>query len=306
MNCEYCNKNFTSKSSLNIHKSKAKYCLKIQYNLGLLKDNNIQDINIENINAESIDDIKFTCNVCKKKLSNKINLIGHLEKICLQGIFNNTLKINELIKEKDNIINEKEKEINFLKNINNVYDKENYALKEINKVLEIDHELLHDIAKQPKIVNNTTNNMNKTLNLVSALNFSDKNHIKSIIDNNYSLDYILSGQKGCAKFAFENIIKDENGNLKYICSDASRHVYKYKDEYGNIQKDIDAKKLTNFLVEGGIKDKACNIASEWWTEDSGKVNIDKFETLIDKATSIKILQDDNSEFKKELTAMISI
>lgn len=104
----------------------------------------------------------------------------------------------------------------------------------------------------------------------------------------------------------ENIIKDDNGNLKYICSDPSRFVYKFKDENGNIQKDVDAKKLTNLLVESGIKNKVSNLANDWWTDENGRTNVDKFELLVDKTESIRCLEEDNTEFKKELAAMTSI
>ena len=128
----------------------------------------------------------------------------------------------------------------------------------------------------------------------------------NLIDNNYHMNYIFSGQKGCAKFAVENIIKDDQGNLKYICSDPSRYIYKFKDEHGNIQKDVDAKKLTNLLIKNGLKKKACVMASEWWSDDKGETDTDKFEMLIDKAESIRTIEQDNTEFKKELAAMISL
>ena len=83
-------------------------------------------------------------------------------------------------------------------------------------------------------------------------------------------------------------------------------IYKFKDEYGNIQKDLDAKKLTTLLIEGGIKNKVCNLASEWWTEKNGETNSNKFEMLIEKADSINSIEEDNTEFKKELAAMISL
>ena len=66
---------------------------------------------------------------------------------------------------------------------------------------------------------------------------------------NYNLEYFLDGQKGVARFVVDNILKDEDNNLKYLCTDASRSTFKYKDKLGNIQKDYEAKRLTNYLVE---------------------------------------------------------
>lgn len=311
MNCEYCKKEFSNISSLNSHKKKTKYCLKIQDSLGINNKNYISECNIIEENK------KFKCYVCLKTISNKTNLIYHLQKICMKDVFKINESIEKLIKEKDDIIQtfefniikhqdilkEKEDVIEKLKIENDNMTKQNYGLLQVNEILKTDHECVHEIAKQPKNINNM---MNKTLNLITPLNLTDKEQIRSVIDNNYDLNYIFSGQKGCAKFAVENIIKDDNGRLKYICADPSRQVFKYKDEFGNIQKDIDAKKLTTFLVEGGLRNKVYTMASEWWTDKHGETNADKFEMLINKTESIRNLEEDNTEFKKELIAMTSI
>ena len=43
--------------------------------------------------------------------------------------------------------------------------------------------------------------------------------------------------------------------------------------------------------------------NEWWTEETGIKNTDKFELLVDKAESLRIIDSDNNEFKKELATM---
>jgi len=303
MICEYCKREFNNLSYFNSHKKTAKYCLKTQNKLG--------------INEQKL----FTCIICSNTFSNKINLINHLEKKCILSFINANKLLEEkegiikekedIIKEKEDIITEKEgiiKEkdtiIEKLINDNNKYTEEIIELKSICKVLNSDHECIQEIAKQPK--NITTNNNNKVLNVITPFNINDKAQIIDIVKNNYNINYIFSGQKGCARFVYENIIKDSEGNLKYICSDSSRFIYKYKDEYGNIQKDIDARRLTNLLIEGGLKNKACNMASEWWTDENGEVNTHKFEMLIEKAEAIRTMEQDNTEFKKELATMTSV
>ncbi len=46
--------------------------------------------------------------------------------------------------------------------------------------------------------------------------------------------------------------------------------------------------------------------NEWWTEETGITNTDKFELLADKANSLRVIDNDNNEFKKELVNMTSI
>ncbi len=274
--CEYCDSEFSSRTSLINHMKKAKYCLKIQ-------NKPIPEI---------VEKEKFKCGACNKYSSNKSNLISHLKK-CYENLY----KINEYILEKNKEIENLEKKIQFLKDQNIDFDKKNYALTEVNKLLDTDRQCVHDIAKQPKITN-------KTVNLLTSMNFSNKDEIRDLIENKYNLDYIFSGQKGCAKFAFDNIIKDENGNLKYICSDVGRSIYKYKDEDGVIQKDVDAKKLTRLLVDGGLKHKVSDLASKFMITEDGEINTLRFDTLLEKTRSISNIENDNNEFRKELTSMI--
>ena len=304
MICEYCKKELKNKSSLNYHQKTAKYCLKLQD-----KENPIVT---DNENKEQ-------CQICMKYFT-KRHIISHIQNSCITNIndlnnFIKQLRINneDEIKQKEDEIKQKEDEIKQKEDENHKLnlellqkEKEIIELRSVTQILKSDHDCIKDIAKQAKNITNNNTTNNKILNIISPLNLNNTNKIKDIIDNNYKLDYIFSGQKGIAKFAFDHILKDDEGNLKYVCTDSSRQIFKYKDELGEIRKDIEAKKLTNFLVEGGIKNKACDIMNEWWTEDTGITNIDKFELLADKAVSLKTIDNDNTEFKKELATMTTI
>ena len=89
MLCEYCNSEFLSKASLNNHKKRAKYCLKIQ-----------------NHTLEIVEFKKFKCGICDKYFSNKSNLNCHI-KTCYENLY----KINEYIVEKNQKIKDHEIEI---------------------------------------------------------------------------------------------------------------------------------------------------------------------------------------------------
>ena len=309
MICKYCKKEFKTKSSLNLHIKTAKYCLQIQTDLGL----------INNVNSD-----EYKCFICNKFLSHKNSLLVHLKSCTTLYNFNLLLKnkndmldnlLNENIKHKQTIkllennlklleykLKDEPERIIYLEKENNILKDENNILKGENNILKGDHECIQNIAKQPK----HTNTNIKTLNIISPLDLSSTDIIKNMINDKYKLDYIFSGQKGIARFEIDHILKDDEGNLKYVCTDPSRHIFKYKDETGEIRKDIEAKKLTNFLVEGGIKNKASNIMNDWWTEETGITNTDKFELLVDKAESLRTIDTDNNEFKKELATMTTV
>ena len=307
MECNFCKKKLSSISSLNNHKLTAKYCLLIQ--------------------GASDNSKKFQCNYCCKILTSKQQLTKHLN-IC------KNIKEKEKEKNTEDVKNLKNQNINFeneLKNKNILIklleDKIEYQIEEKNKLkkdnLELkeeilklktelktkdeiykdEHECLKEIAKQPKHTSNTTN---KIVNIQTPFDFNNIEFAKKIIDEKYNINYILDGQKGMADFAVENMLKDENGKFKYVCTDPSRNIFKFKDPSGEIRKDVDAKKLTNFLIDGGIKNKACNMAIEWWTNENGEVDGNKCDFLLEKAESIKTLKEDNTIFKRELISNISV
>jgi hypothetical protein len=178
-----------------------------------------------------------------------------------------------------------------------------YDLKGQLKILSKSNDRLFDIAKQPRISN--TNNNNKILSIQTHLDFNNTDQVKQLIEKKYDKKYLFQGQKGVAQFAVDYILKDDTGQLKYICTDPSRQIFKYKDPEGYIKKDIEAKKLTGFLVDSGIKEKTHNSAIEFWTDENGDVNGEKCSSFLETAQSIKNNNNDNSVFKKELINIIS-
>jgi hypothetical protein len=271
MECEFCNKIFKTKSSLNKHKNTTKYCLSIQKN---------------NLNL-----MEYIC-ICEKTFTNKDNFQQH-QNICKIKTYEDKIKTYE---DKINILEKNIVEKNLI--ISNLEGK--------MFTYQNNQEVIIDIAKQPKNTNtNNTNNTNKILNLTSSLDFDDIEKVKNIIEN-YNIDYILDGQKGFAKFAVDNLLKDENGNLKYVCTDPSRQIFKYKNNEGLLKKDIEAKKLTNYLVDGGISQKATEISNQWIINEDGKVDKQKFETILQKNDEIMEFTNNNSIFKKELVAFTTI
>ena len=117
-------------------------------------------------------------------------------------------------------------------------------LESVNIVYSQDREIVHKLALQPKTTSSSNNNKIKINN-----NFFDNpERIKQMIDEKLTKDYICDGQKGVAKFACNNLLADENGNINYFCSDPSRHIFRFQNSEGNIEKDINANKLTLMQV----------------------------------------------------------
>ena len=84
---------------------------------------------------------------------------------------------------------------------------------------------VEEIAKQPRITSTTNNNQKVLINTPMDMSYQTLN---TAIQNGFSDDYLIQGQKGVARFAYDNILKDEQGKLKYICTDAARQIFQFR------------------------------------------------------------------------------
>jgi hypothetical protein len=155
---------------------------------------------------------------------------------------------------------------------------------------------------QPKNTNTTNNNDNRINNNF----FNDPERIKQMINEKLNEDYVCDGQKGVAQFAYDSLLKDEDGNKNYICSDPSRHIFKFKNSEGEIEKDVKAVKLTNMLIDAGISSKSCEVAQSLWTKEDGGIDSNKFQQYGPSYLEISSMNLDNSVFRNKLAVLTSL
>ena len=275
--CEFCNNMFVNDNSLKNHQRITKYCLIKQK---------------KQIICESCNNISFSQTDFENHQNNCITFLKN--------------EIKELKDENKDIMYYQNK-IEFCEK--QFADKEHYYEKQlIEKDNQIKHlqEQIISITKTAVSKPTTTNNNinNKILNM-SVLNLDSEN-IKSIINDKYNLDVISEGQKGVAKFATNFILKDSDGNLNYVCTDASRKIFKYKNNDGELEKDMNAQRLTDILTDNGIFNTTSQITKDHWTNDDGSIDDDKFSKLFSKTLEINSLKDNNTIFKNELIAQTTI
>ena len=285
MDCEFCKKQLSTVGNLNYHIKNNKNCLEIQKNQDQNDNNNL-----------------VSCDFCKKSFSNK-TLKVHL-KSCK----------NKIIKEKDDIIKEKDDIIKEIKNEKDdiIKEKDEIIEEMKNRILKLetendiyknDHDFVKNLAAQPKTTNTNTNN-----NKIRVMNnfFDNPEKVKQLVNDKLTQDHICDGQKGVAQFAYDILLKDEDGNINYFCTDPSRSIFKFQNSEGEIEKDVKAMKLTNMLIDAGIKYKAGIIAPTLWTKKDGTVDSDKFQIFSPSTNEIILMQMDNSVFRNELACMISV
>ena len=298
--CDYCDKILSSKQNLEIHKKKCEIIVEKE---------------------------EFKCEYCGKILSSKQNLEIHTN-ICIIKKDKEIEKLNEKLekqkkeyKEKlesrDIHIKEKDKIIIKLKLQNENYEKQKKEYKEQfekqfekqeeqNKVLlnKLENLASKAIDRPTSVISNTTTN--NSLNIATSMNFNDIDQIKDVIENYLTINHIVDGQKGLANFVKETMLVDDNGKLKYICTDSSRNIFKYKDTDGEIKKDVEAKKLTDCILKGGIRARSAIIGNEWVENEENSNNyLNKLEIMMEFQENIHKLGDNNINFRKELAAITS-
>ena len=310
--CVYCKKEFVNIYTLNKHQEKTKYCLLLRgkihkeefkckfCNKILSSKQNLENHvgKCENRTKKKCEIIEesenFECSYCLKTLSSKQNLFNH-EGICLEKKEyeiqhrHNELKEKELQEKENSIIKLKIENENFKQQIEDYKEQ----IKELNQTIE---------RMGIRAIDKPTTN-NTSLNITSSIDFNDISKIKDIINDNFDINYAVNGQKGLARFVTDKFLTDNDGKLLYICTDPSRQIFKYKDSTGEIKKDVEAKKLTNYIVDGGIKCKTVNVSNEWYTNEDGEIDMKKFNIMLEHQQSILKLSDDNNSFKKELVSI---
>jgi len=279
LECEFCNKSFSNISNLRYHKKTNKKCQIIQKQ----KVDEIETFNCSFCNKTfTKQTIKTHNKTCKKKLNEEIKTLQ---------IENNEIK---------NVLSEKDEQIDEIEEKDEEIKKLKLRIMELeieNRIYLQDREIVQKLAMQPKT---STNNKIKVNNF-----FDDPERIKQIIDEKLNKDYVSDGQKGVALFAVNTMLQDDNKNKNYICSDTSRHIFKFQNSDGNIEKDVKAMKLTNMLIDAGISSKSYIVAQSLWTDKDGKIDVNKFETYSPCIYQIATMQLDNSIFRNELACLTS-
>ena len=268
--CNFCNKNFITKYSLNNHKKTAKYCLKIQ--------------NIEPDNKENI------CNHCDKKFTTKNSMKLHIIscKENIRSIEKEKEKYAEFLKneniKKDAEINLLKKELYLLKKEKTYFENRSINYKEqLDKRIEEINNLQNRLEKMAlKAIEKTTITTSTHNTIINNLPvFHSQEFINNKIQDKFDDRYFHNEMKGIVQFTYDHILKLDDNNLIYVCCDYGRKNFKYKDKDGNEITDPEAIKLIS-MIQDKLYDKTCYL-HDWAVNeyDYLKLQEERYE-IVDK------------------------
>ena len=228
MICDFCKKDFSSKSALVYHQKTAKYCLEIQ-------------------GKDLIED--FKCSYCMKKFTTSQNLNDHIS-ICKEKQKTEAQdKDNKLIKECNNQIkkikDEHNNEINQKDNeIKKIKDEHNNEIKKIKEEHEKEHkkeiELLNQMIEklESKLESYERRLFEMASSKTNMTNSNNKTLLMNVI-NNTNLPITNEVLRQCATTFTINHAKNINGITKHLtesledhitCTDQARNIFKYTNE----------------------------------------------------------------------------
>lgn len=258
MNCQFCGKEFSSKSNLNYHIKTAKYCLKQRE---ILEEK-----------------LEFRCNYCNNTFLRKYNLDSHLS----------TCKFKKRIEKEENENKLKQLHLQEIENLKNEIDNlkhshfqeienlKQYQIKEIEKINEYHNKILDHLESHSKdfkqlvekavektiektieksgiqyIQNNNTDNSvkkidNKYLNVLAPFDLT-REKVEEVIKSKFTEEVFYHGTAGIVKLIFKELIRTKDGKFLVHCSDISRKVFIYLDQSGIPIKDYRAQKLLEIV-----------------------------------------------------------
>jgi hypothetical protein len=204
------------------------------------------------------------CDICNAKVSNKYNLVKHkltesCQKVKRELEYNNNIinfnnKIKYLENENEKLKNQNNKKDNMILELEN----KNKNLKDkINTLEEISEEYRKIVEKAAtKSTKTVNNNNNNTYNRNNYLNYISQeplrlSEIQQKISNLVTTKTIMYDNDDFNEHITKNMLRDENGKDKILCTDINRKNFTYKDEKsGQLISDPELERLREQLIKG--------------------------------------------------------
>lgn len=333
MECEFCKKTFLSKNVLCHHQKTAKYCLELQgtnvtnfecsyckkylasnerlvTHLNICKSKNIIEISEKEKQHEN--KLKEKDTYYEALLKDKNNYISKIEQEKNECITKLEQDHRDKLQEKNECISKLEQD-----HRDKLQEKNDYIAKLETKIEKMEAKLEAKLEKLESTVttialeaktpskaasttNNTTNHITVTNN--NVLNLSQE-HVKKVLAEKLDYNVVYAGQAGLAKFVFDYMLTDEDGNVIYHCVDSSRQMFEFIDEKGEKVRDAKAEKLIQSLLKGDVIRLGLEEAAKGWNTDDKSLNLERTTVFGPKVSEYAELNRNNTVFRSKVSSL---
>lgn len=233
--CIFCNRYFSTKSTLITHQKNAKYCLKLQN-----KGND-----------------KWAC-ICLKTFSSKYSLNEHSLLCVKKKELQHEKEIKKLEEKLRKEIEKNEKNEKITQDIrtelSTVQKQCDFFEKQYTESQKIIQNLAEKAIEKPSSSSSTTNQIKgnqNVYNLADHKTYETQTDPERILSLDFETikPFFWKGQRGMAQLCTEHVINTSDGKKIIFCTDPTRKRFKYESENGDIKEDIDARLFTKKISE---------------------------------------------------------
>jgi len=165
------------------------------------------------------------------------------------------------------------------------------------------NDTIADIAKQPKTNQTNTNNTTNQNIILNSLDLEDTDHVQTVLKKHMTKEVLYKGQEGVAMLVDKNLLRDEDGNHKYKCTDVSRQRFEYMNKEGDVVTDHKANKLINTLTTAKLCKTFHDAASEYYYKENGSLNDEEILRLQSPVHEVMNIQKDSTKFRSKLCVL---
>jgi GTP cyclohydrolase I len=248
--CNFCKNEFEDKYTLERHIKTSKRCLEKR--------------------GEKQDD--FSCNYCYKIYANKYTLKRH-DQICKEK----TREFINNLKQENDIL--KKEHIKDLKTHCNNYKE--LAEKAIEKPINIQNNNVND---------NSVKKIDQRILNLSSIDDLKNGFLINAFGENFNQNHLMKGIEGLISFCIDTLIKTPDNKLRMLCTDPNRDMFVYRDDQGQVHRDIGAKNFIKMISQPTKKrvEKVYQEMVNSYNELKSKIEEDQEDEISDDQEDEKV------------------
>jgi len=228
--------------------------------------------------------MSYNCDICDVKITHSQNILKHKRTEKCQYIKRLLDKKNTVILDRNKIIQKENEELKEkIKMLLEENKEKDNKIKNIEDKAEEYRKIIEKVASKTTTTTNVVNNKNTYNNHLNYISSEPINYntLKDDLSKVITAKSMLYDDEAFNNHIINNILRDENGKDKVLCTDINRKNFSYKDQTsGKLVSDPELENLREKLKKGVdfkiIRQELLDIVINKYKDDP---NIEPYEKL---------------------------